>query len=241
MNGLTSSELKAKTALIPTKDKNKVVRIFTILSLGLSLSLLVNFTLTINNFLLARKQKIYVEQENGSTKIAQEKDRNYRSESVIRQTVTNWLYLNWEWDGRIPNSEQLDPGIHLKEAPKMKVLTIVYLASYFIEAGFRTEFLKEMSALIPKSVYLGNATSNLTIYHLGTPTRIDDTTYQIKVIATRTELSESGESAHTKFNKVFTLKTIEPYRLLLGENEPSAFRKQLNELLKNGLMIANIE
>ena len=61
------------------------------------------------------------------------------------------------------------------------------------------------------------------------------------MIATRTDLSNNGEKAQTKFNKIFVLETIEPYHLVLGKDEPSAFRKQLEQLLKNGLIIKEIK
>lgn len=239
-------ELTPKKALIKSNEKNRVVLIFIILSLGLLTSALINFILAINNFSLAREKKIYVEQLDGTTLTATEEDHNFRDNKVISETVINWLYLNWEWDARIPNSDELDRGINLKDKidtnkSMRKIPTRTYMASYLLESGFRQEFLKKMSEIIPPSVLSGHTTSNLKIYHVGQPQRLTEDTYQIQVIATRIDLASTGELAQTDFNRTYVLKTISPYRLVLGEDEPSAFRKQLNQLLKNGLIITSIK
>ena len=239
-NKIASFELKEKTDLIEVKDTNRVVVVLTILASSLLLFSLSSLLLGISNYHLAKKQKIYVEQPDGLIEVAQSKDFDYRSEQVVKETITNWLYLTWEWDNRIPNSQEKDPGVTLAhEANYVKVPAKVYTASYLMDEGFRQEFLKRMSELIPQSVYRGALTSNLTIYHLGQPLR-NGNQYEIQVIATRTDLSNNGEKAQTKFNKIFVLETIEPYHLLLGKDEPSAFRKQLEQLLKNGLIIKEI-
>ena len=233
-------ELKNKTDLIQVKDTNRVVFVLTLLASGMLIFSLAGLTLGISNYRLAKRQKIYVEQPDGSIEIAQEKDFDYRSDEVIKETVTNWLYLNWEWDNRIPNSEKKDSGVSLKnEANYVKVPSKVYTASYLMEDGFRQEFLKKMAQLVPESVYRGNLTSNLRIYHLGQPKR-NKNQYEIQVVTTRIDLSSNGERGETKFNKIFVLETIEPYHLVLEEDEPSNFRKQLQQLLKNGLMIKEI-
>jgi hypothetical protein len=240
-NGSSSSfELKDKTDLISVKDTNKVVRIFSLLAGSLLTSSLIVLILVITNYSLSKKEKIYVEQHNGSTQIAEEKDYDYRSTEAIKNTLTNWLYLTWEWDNRIPHSEKFDEGVNLEnESSNVRVPSKVYAASYLIENGFRQEFLKGMSELIPKSVYTGSLTSNLIIYRIGDPIR-NKNQYEVEVVATRIDISESGEEGETEFNKVFTFKTIEPYHLALSDDEPSAFRKQLNKLLENGLIIQEI-
>ena len=232
-------ELQNKTDLVSVKETNKVVLSLLFLTSGLVLTLLISLVLVVSNYNLAKKEKIYVEQLDGQTRVAQEQDYDYRSDEVLRETVSNWLYLNWEWDSRIPHSDELDPGFRMPDGSK--VPSRVYAASYLLDEGFRPEFLNRMSELIPNAVYSGNLTSNLKIYHLGKPIRLEKKDeYQILVVASRTDISSSGEQAQTKFNKLLTLKTIEPYRLILGEEEPSAFRKQLNQLLQSGLVIKSI-
>ena len=178
-------------------------------------------------------------------KTAREEDRNYRSDEVIKTTLSNWLYLTWEWNTAIPSSNLKDSGIEIgKPAERLRVPSKTYLASYLIEEGFRQEFLKKIATIIPNTVYqeqVNNTTSNIIIYHLSNPKRIDDNTYSINVIYTRTDLENGREQSETKSSQTFLLETIEPHQLVLGKNEPSLFRKQLNELLKNGLIISDIK
>lgn len=240
MNGTqTSHNLESKTDLIAVKESNKVLTIFGLLTSGLLLSFIAILVLVVTNYNLAKKEKIYVEQLNGQTKVARAKDYDFRSEQAIRETVTKWLYLMWEWDSRIADSEELDPGFNVGN--RQKVPTKVYAASYLIVDGLRQEILKGMANVIPDSVYDGRLTSNLTIYHIGKPVRKEKDLYEVYVIASRTDISNRGEEGSTKFNKIITLKTIEPYQLVMGADEPSAFRKQLNNLLQSGLIVIGIE
>lgn len=235
-----SHELQPKTDLINVKDTNKVVLTLSGLAITLFLSLFANLGLAVSNYVLAKQEKIYVEQRNGQTIVARESDRDFRSAAAIRTTAANWLALSFEWDNRIPNSEELDPGFALPDG--LKVPTRVYAASYLVDAnnGFRQEYLTKMAEVIPRAVYSGGLTSNLQIYELGEPVRIAKDRYQLSVVATRTDISATGEKGQTEFNRVITFRTIEPYRLVLGNSEPSTFRKQLNQLLKSGLIIESI-
>jgi len=237
---LKSIELKDKTDLINVKDTNKVLLSLIALTGILGISIFGNLILSFNNYKLAKEEKIFVEQLDGTTEVAVEKDYDFRSEEVIRETVSDWLYLTWEWDSSIPNSEKLDSGMKVKyEKESLQVPSKAYAASYLLEEGFRQEFLKGLSELIPTSLYSGNLTSILTIYHIGKPIR-DKNQYKVKVIATRKDITSNGEEREAQFNKIISLKSIEPYRLVLEEDEPNAFRKNQKEILKNGLIITSI-
>jgi hypothetical protein len=235
-------EIKSKTDLIGIKETNKIVASLMALTGSLILSLLANLLLVGNNHQLATKEKIFVEQQNGSTQTAIEQDRDFRSEDVIRTTVSNWLYLTWEWDSRIPGSESRDKGVKIKEEGEQTEYIVpsrVYTASYLIQEGFRREFLKKMAELIPDEVYSGSMTSQFTIYHIGAPIR-NKNQYEVTVVGTRVDLTQAGEKRQARFNKKIVLKTIEPYRNVLGAEEPSAFRKHLAHLMANGLIITSI-
>lgn len=234
-------EIKQKKELIGIKETNKVVVSLMGLTAGLVLSLLGNLFLLGNNHQLAVKEKIFVEARDGSTSVAVEQDRNFRSNEVILKTVSNWLYLTWEWDSRIPGSDLKDKGVTIEdEQNDYRVPSKVYTASFLTIEGFRQEFLKEMAELIPEEVYSGGLTSQFFLYHLGVPIRKGDQ-YEVSVIATRIDLSSTGEKLQAKFNKKIILKPIEPYSNVLGKNEPSAFRKNLAELMSGGLIITDIE
>lgn len=234
-------EIKPKTDLVGIKETNKVVVSLMGLTASLVLSLLGNLFLLGNNHELATKEKIFVEQRDGATSVAIEKNRNFRSEEVILKTVSNWLYLTWEWDSRISGSDLKDKGVVIRDDRTDYIVpSKVYTASYLIEEGFRREFLKQMAQLIPEEVYSGGLTSQFFIYHLGVPIRKGDR-YEVSVIATRVDLSSSGEKLQAKFNKKIVLKPVEPYRNILGNKEPSAFRKHLAQLMSGGLIIESIQ
>jgi hypothetical protein len=57
---------------------------------------------------------------------------------------------------------------------------------------------------------------------------------------TRTELIDGVEEKETQINQIIYLEATRPYQLVLGNEEPRAFKKQLNNLLKNGLIIYKI-
>ena len=237
-----SEKLNPQDSLIETKDTNKVIRIFIILTSGLTAAIVVNLLLVILSWQLATREKIYVQEEN-QIQIAEAKDPDFRTNQVIQDTVIDWLYLTWEWDASIPGSSNLDSGIRIKgsDHSQFKVPTRVYTGSYLLEVGFREKFLKQLSTLIPPSFYFGKLTSNVKIYYVSTPQRIDRQHYQIDVVMTRTDVGEYSERQETKINRRIYLRTIHPYRLVLGKDEPSTFRKQLQSLLKNGLLIYKIE
>ncbi len=234
-------ELKPNKALIALKDTNKVVLSLLGLTGGLLLSFLMILILLVNNNRLAAREKIFVETLNGKTQQAVEKDALFRSNEVIHEFVTNWLYLTYELDSRIPNSTEHDGGVEIEyQKEELKIPSKTYTASYAIIDGFREEFLKKFAEFVPNEFYSGEFISVLRIYHISEPIRKKDNTYHVKVMATRIDKASSGEKGGVKFNKTIVLKPIEPYRQTT--DEPSAFRNFLeNKLLKSGLLITSIE
>lgn len=234
-------ELNHQESLIETKDSNKVILIFFILALSLLFSLITNLGFIYLSLNLGTREKIFVTRQ-GEIEIAEEKDPYFRSDKLIEETVSNWLSLTHEWDASIPNSAAKDAGVQLKgeDNKYFRVPTKTYTASYLLEVGFRKQYLAEISQQIPSSFYHGKISSDLKIYHIGNIERIDDNLYQVKVIMTRTDKSDTVELQETQLNQTIYLQATKPYRLVLEDEEPSAFRKQLNQLLKNGLIIYKI-
>ncbi len=233
--------LEEKEDLIKAKDSNKVIIVFLLLGASLLLSVLVNFLFIYLSLTLATREKIFVMRK-GEVEIAQEKDPNFRSEEVIKETVSNFLYLTHEWDSNILNSNNNDFGVKIRQEQDkiFRVPTKSYTASYLLEVGFRKEFLHELSKSVPSSFYTGRVSSVLKIYFIGNTERIDDNLYRVKVIMTRTEIVDGIEQNETQINQNIYLQATRPYQLILGEEEPLAWKKQLNNLLKNGLIIYKI-
>lgn len=234
-----SRRVKPKTTLISTKETNKVVLSLMGLVLIMIASWLCILILLATNNQLANKRTVFVQQPDGTVVQAQEKDENYRADEVIQATIANWLPLMFEWDNRIAGSKTTDRGIQLGSVnDRFVVPTKVYMASFLLAPGLRWELLKAMSTEIPKEVYRGDVTSIFEIHYLGKPIRKENA-YEINVMATRTDISQIGQSKReSRYHKTITLIPVEPYRNVLGKDEPSAFRKQLAELKKNGLAIS---
>ena len=233
-------ELEDKQSLVSTKDSKKVIFTYIILSLALLTSIVGNFTLGFLSLQLSTKEKIFVTRKD-EIEIAEEKEPNFRSDSIIQATISDFLHLTHEWDSSIPNSNIEDPGVQLQgEDGYFRVPTKVYAASYLLEVGFRKQFLAKISQDIDPLFYQGRFSSDLKVYHIGKPERFKDNLYRVRVILTRTEKNNEVEVQEVKIEQIIYLQATRPYNLILGDQEPSNFRKQLNHLLRNGLIIYKI-
>jgi hypothetical protein len=229
-------ELQPKKSLVEVKDTNKIILIFSLLSLALLFMATSSIGLAFLSWRLATKEKIYVSQK-GKMEIAHEQDPGYRDNKLIQETVVNWMYLTWEWNSKIPNSSRIDQGIKVQTSNGFaKVPLRSYIGSYLIVPGFRQKFLADFSTTVPKSFYLGESNSTLIIHDISNARRINDRLYSVKVVASRIDLESGYEKQQTYINRTFYLQPIMPYRLVA----PDAFRQQLTKLLKNGLMITEI-
>ena len=238
---LSVVELEEKESLIESKDSNKIIIIFFLLATSLLISILANIGLVYLSLNLGTREKIFVTRK-GEVEIAQEKDPNFRDDKLIEETVSNWLYLTHEWDSSVQGSSAKDPGVQLigNNSKYFKVPTKAYIASYLLEIGFRKQYLEELSKSVPSGFYSGKIESNLKLYFIGNTERIDDYLYKVDVIFTRTDLEKNVELEETQVNQTIYLQATKPYRLVLKDKDPSIFRKQLNQLLKNGLIIYKV-
>lgn len=237
----SSVELEEQKSLVKTKDSNKIIIIFFLLATSLLISALANIGLVYLSLNLGTREKIFVTRK-GKIEIAQEKDPHFREDKLIEQTVSNWLYLTHEWDSSVSGSLAKDPGMQFvgENNRYFKVPTKTYVASYLLEIGFRKQFLEKISKSIPSSFYHGKVESNLNIYFIGNTERLDDNLYKVDAIFTRTDLKEGIEIQETKVSQTIYLQATRPYSLMLKDKDPSIFRKQLNQLLKNGLIIYKV-
>lgn len=238
---INSVELKEKKSLIESKDSNKIIIVFFLLSTSLVISILANIGLVYLSLILGTREKVYVSRK-GEIEIAQEKDPNFRDDKLIEETVSNWLYLTHEWDSSVPGSSAKDPGVQLlgRNNKYFRIPTKSYVASHLLEVGFREKFLETLSESIPSGFFNGKTESNLNLYFIGNTERIDDYLYKVDVIFTRTDLENNIEISETQVNQTIYLQATKPYRLVLKDKDPSVFRKQLEQILKNGLIIYKI-
>ena len=234
-------ELEEQESLVKAKDSNKVIIIFFLLTTSLLISVFANIGLVYLSLNLGTREKIFVTRQ-GEIEIAHEKDPHFRSDKLIEETVSNWLHLTHEWDSSVPGSLAKDPGVQLigNDNKYFRIPTKSYVASYLLEVGFRKQYLERLSKSIPSTFYSGRIESNLKIYFVGNTERINDNLYKVDVIFTRTDLEGSVELQETQISQTIYLQATKPYRLVLKNEDPSIFRKQLNHLLKNGLIIYKI-
>lgn len=223
---------------IAVKDENKLVLALIGLAAGLGLLCISLLFLVANNRVLATRGKVYVQLPDGTTKLAQEFSESHRENEVLKKTVIDFIKLTFEWDNKIPGSAQTDRGVSVSGGGV--VPTKAYLASYLLEDGFRTEFLKLLSQIVTRDVYSGNRISIVRFYTISTPRQISQTRWELDTVVTRIEKSNTGEKREVLLNRTYTLQAIVPSELVLGESEPLAFRRQVNQLLKNGVMITKI-
>jgi len=236
-------ELKSIGGLINLKDTNKVVLTLIGLSGGILLSLLAILILLVNNARLASKEKIFVQTVDGKIEQAVEKDLYFRSDKIIQDFVTKWLYLTYELDSSIANSDKNDRGVELKVGQQdFKIPTAVYTGSYGIVDGFRTEFLKKYATnFVPLEYWRGDFASTLRIYHISKPLRKDERTYHVNVMATRIDRTFGSEIGMAKFNKTLVLKATNPYQGTEAGKQPNFLRQYLKEeILNSGLLVDTI-
>lgn len=236
-------ELKPTGGLISLKDTNKVVLTLIGFSGAILLSLLAILILLVNNSRLAADEKVFVQTVDGKIVQAIEKDIYFRSDKIIQDFVAKWLYLTYELDSSILNSDKNDTGVKLKVGQQdFKIPTAAYTASYGLVDGFRIEFLKKYAAeFVPLEYWRGNFTSTLKIYHISEPIRKDERTYHVNVMATRIDRSSNSEIGKAKFNKTIVLTAINPYQPNEAGKHPNFLRTYLKEqLLNSGLLVDTI-
>ena len=235
----TTRRLKPKKALVSSKETNKIVVCLFLLALWNGLMIISLLILLANNNKLAGKRTVFVQETTGNTIVAQEKNKDYRSEEVIRSTISRWLPMMWEWNSEIPGTQTIDEGMSMGVGrDKVKVPTRVYIGSYLLDPTLRWEYLKAIAEEIPKEFYREKIRSVFEIKYLGKPVR-EGNSYKIDVIASRTDINQTTqEKRASKFHKTIVLKAVEPYKSV--DAETSAFNKQLEILLQGGLTIIEV-
>lgn len=239
---ITNSNNSGRKFAISLKDENKLVLALVGLASGLILLVFVMLFLVANNRVLATREKVYIQMPDGTTKEAQEFDASHRENIVLQKTVIDFIKLTNEWDNKIPGSDKVDrEGTRIEKGNEV-VPTKAYIASFLIEDGFRTEFLKQWSQIVPNDVYSGGRISLVRIYSISTPRQISETRWEVDTVVSRIEKGTGnvGDRREVAFNRTYTLQAIVPSKLALGEDESVVFRRHVHELLKNGVMITKI-
>lgn len=225
---------------LPIKSENSLVLIIGGLAAIVLLSVLGNLLLLLNNRSLATRGSTYVQQSDGTTFKASQFDESYREPEVIKNTAVRWMQMAFEWDNQIPGSGREDVGYGI-EGSTQEIPTEVYLASYLMDEGFRTEFIRLMSDRIGPDVMNGSKKTVVRIFSVSDPRAVGEALWEVDIVATRIERDERRETAEVPMNRTITLKATPPIEPLFENLEPSAWRQKTYELLSNGLIITKVE
>lgn len=212
------------------KGESAALFIIILLAGGLVVSLLGNFFLVLSNRGLAQRDSIYVQTPEGTTAAAQEFDQSYRTDESLKQTVTSWIQLTFEWD------DSLGGNVEFRGE---RIPTAAYAASYLMSDGFRTEFLRQYGAdVVPSSALSGELTSIVRFLNVSDPRQVGEGVWEIDVVCNRIDLLRGVEQREVPFNRTYRLVAVPPVESPIDTENP--FVEEIRELTRNGVLITDI-
>lgn len=187
---------------------------------------------------VANRKTTQVQLVNGQTYYISEEDRLFRYPTVIQNVVKQWTELTFNWDNKIPGSNQLDQGVRVGNGKKIP--TSAFFASLMMEPEFGQASLSKLGEIVSGEVFTGKLRSTVIISYLSEPRQIRPGEWEVDMVATRLLVSLSkGGSERIPFNRTFRLKAVEIQVSPLGE-EASPFERKVYELRSSGLQIERI-
>lgn len=229
---------RLQSPLLTAESKNLLAMLqLGILGIQGVMFLLLAFLATRQNA-LANRQPTMAQLINGDTIYVSEQERNWRYPSVIRQVVAGWTTLTFNWEGTIAGTDKPDEGVQVTGGGKVPLNT--WFASMLLEANFAEASLKEISKLVPASVFSGQTRSVVVINYISEPRQIAPGRWQVDMVATRIVIDRSsGASKREAFNRTFTLEAVEIPRSPLEADAPLVEQK-IYEIRAAGLQIIDI-
>lgn len=223
-------------ALLP-EAKNLLALCFLILTGVNILNLILHLFVAYRINSVAAMKTTQVQLVNGQTYYVSERDRLFRYSSVIQNFVKNWTELTFNWDNKIPGTNETDSGIKVNSK---RVPTSSYFASLLMEPEFGKASLSQIAELVPNTVFSGQLRSTVIISFISEPREIRPGEWEVDMVATRLLVDRSlGKDERIPFNRTFRLKAVEIQTSPLG-NQASAFEQKVYELRSAGLEINRI-
>jgi len=221
------------------KDLLAILQLAILGGVGLVLLIQLVLMFLVNN--IVNRRPTFVQLTNGQAIYVAERERNYRNPEMIRNTVKQWLFLTFNWEGVIPGTQTLDQGIAVVGTSR-KVPFSTSIASYLVEPAFAQAMLKQIAEqIVPDELFAGNARQLMTISYLSDPRQIADGRWQVDVVSTRNLIDKrTGASVGIAFNKTFTLRAIEIPQSPL-EDQASLVEKLVYSTMASGLQITDIQ
>ncbi|MEG4301850.1 hypothetical protein [Microcoleus sp. D3_18a_C4] len=229
-------KFKQSQPLLP-ESKNTLALCFVLLTsfvFLLTITVLVN---TVSLRALSQRKVTFVQLKDGTAARIAEQDEFYREPKTIQTFVSSWVNLTWAWSGKIPGTNDPDPGIKVKGSTK--VPTTAWMGSLMMESEFGKASLVELAPLVPNTIYSGKTRSGVYISHIGEPREIKRGVWEIDVIATRVVLEQGIGESREQFNRTFTIKAVEIPKSPLQENA-NELEKTIHSLRAAGLEISRI-
>ena len=237
MTRLKSPAHRLQTLRLLPEDKNLLglflVAVFTLQTIMMAAILLI--AVRIND--IAHRQPTFAQLVNGKSVVISERQRNWRSEEVIRKTVHDWLTLTFTWTGRVAGANEPDQGIQVERGNKAP--TNAWFAARLIEPEFAVEVLREISRLAGvQDVFNGRARAFIVIKDISPPREIAPGKWEVDVISTRSLVQSQGERAEA-FDRTITLQAVPPP--ISPIQTPSPIEQTINDIRASGLMIVDIK
>ncbi|VXD16820.1 hypothetical protein [Planktothrix paucivesiculata] len=223
-------------ALLP-EAKNWLALCFVILTSINFVTLILHLFIASRMNSLASLRTTQVQLINGQTYYVSERDQRFRYPSVIQNFIKTWAELTFNWDSKLPGTNETDSGIKVNSK---RVPTSTYFASLLMEPEFGKASLDKIADLVPSTVFSGQVRSTIIISFLSEPREIRPGEWEIDMIATRLIVDRSlGKDERIPFNRTFRIKAVEIQTATLGD-QASAFEQKVYEIRSAGLEINKI-
>lgn len=223
-------------ALLP-EAKNWLALCFVILTSINFVTLILHLFIASRMNSLASLRTTQVQLINGQTYYISERDQRFRYPSVIQNFIKTWAELTFNWDSKLPGTNETDSGIKVNSK---RVPTSTYFASLLMEPEFGKASLDKIADLVPSTVFSGQVRSTIIISFLSEPREIRPGEWEIDMIATRLMVDRSlGKDERIPFNRTFRIKAVEIQTATLGD-QASAFEQKVYEIRSAGLEINKI-
>lgn len=223
-------------ALLP-EAKNWLALCFVILTGINFVTLILHLFIASRMNSLASLRTTQVQLINGQTYYVSERDQRFRYPSVIQNFIKTWAELTFNWDSKLPGTNETDSGIKVNSK---RVPTSTYFASLLMEPEFGKASLDKIADLVPSTVFSGQVRSTIIISFLSEPREIRPGEWEVDMIATRLIVDRSlGKDERIPFNRTFRIKAVEIQTAPLGD-QASAFEQKVYEIRSAGLEINKI-
>jgi hypothetical protein len=114
---------------------------------------------------------------------------------VIQKIVSDWTTLTFNWDEKIPGTNEADQGIRVGN--NKRIPTNAWFASLLLESEFAKASLPKVAKLVPSALFSGQIRSTTIISYLSEPREIRPGEWEVDLVATRVAIDRKITTAKT--------------------------------------------